>query len=697
MQIHVLSEKTINRIAAGEVVERPVNVAKELIENAIDAGASAISVEIRDGGVTLLRVTDNGCGIAPSEVPNAFRRHATSKIRDESDLSDLHTLGFRGEALSSIASVSQVEMITKERDAVSGVRAVNTGLVPNNTDVIPLEINEIGAPDGTSVIVRNLFYNVPVRRKFLKTAQTEAGYITDLIEHLALSHPDISFHYRVNGNDKLHTTGNGDVKEIIYRIYGREIARTLLPVKASGENGLTLSGFIGKPEIARGSRSFEVFFVNGRVLESDVLSKGLESGYRTDLMQHQFPFAVLYLVMPPADVDVNVHPSKKEVRFADPKAVYDFLDKTVHETLHGAELIPAAHLESDKEIAERDRAEREQLAAGSHTEPFERAQQPAGNRTESPAPEKAPVYTQEEMAYDRETNSFFSDLRPEQNAREAERRPEIPAAKPVPRQETVFFAAPAAYGVTASGGAVPGADAADGNVTQQEKGADVLADPAGKVTTQETSEDAPVSGGRILSKESAAEYHIVGQFFKTYWMVEYQDKLLLIDQHAAHEKVRYEHLMQIYRNRQKETPPSQMLLPPAVLQLSGKEEACFLENRAVFEAMGYEIEDFGGGALKVCAVPLELYGTDEKTLLKDTLDEMLGRQTPGDPQDILSRIATQSCKAAVKGNMAISRAEAEALIGELLTLDNPYHCPHGRPTMIVLTKQEVERKFRRIV
>ncbi len=380
-EIHVLSSDTINRIAAGEVVERPVNVVKELAENSIDAGATAVTVEIKNGGIDLIRVTDNGSGIEPSQITKAFRRHATSKITEAEDLSSLHSLGFRGEALSSIAAVSKVEMITKTRDSLVGIRAVND-VVPGLSDetkakdVTPLEITEIGAPDGTSVIVRDLFYNVPVRRKFLKTPQTEAGAVTDLVEHLALSHPDISFHYRVNNQEKLHTTGNGNIKELIYRIYGREMSNSVIPVSQTSEDGtLVLNGFLGRPEFSRSSRNCEIFFVNGRILKSDVLSRGLEEGYRTDLMQHRFPFAIVYVKLPAQEIDVNVHPSKMEVRFQDPKRIFDFLNESVHGTLHRIELIPRATLdtqaEENRRRKEEERAREAAEKAQTHVEPFE--------------------------------------------------------------------------------------------------------------------------------------------------------------------------------------------------------------------------------------------------------------------------------------------------------------------------------------
>lgn len=725
-EIHVLSNETINRIAAGEVVERPVNVVKELTENAIDAGASAITVEIRGGGIDLIRVTDNGCGIEESQVRNAFRRHATSKIRDEKDLYRLSTLGFRGEALSSIAAVSQVEMLTRTHDSMVGVHATNVlSHTPDRvhavdaagqqaaslqtTDLIPLELTEVGAPEGTTVLVRNLFYNVPVRRRFLKTAQTEAGYITDLMQELALSHPDIAFRYRVNSTDKLQTSGNGNENELIYRIYGREMAQSVIAVDQTlGDYRLT--GYLGRPEFSRASRSFEIFFVNGRILHSDVLSRGLEEGYRTDLMQHRFPFAVLHLTLPPEEIDVNVHPSKMEVRFTNPRAVYDFLNERVHETLHPVELIPHATFgtEKEEEAARREEAAQREAAlnARPHTEQFEMRQlasqgevlpasraasaagereapdddaaageKPAGGTQASAVREPAPAYgaaawpadgskdalaaTAAGEAEDKADAFFFEDRLPSMSFEQEE----------LFRKETL-----------------PVPD----NGTNEKK-------QAAEATEASPLQTDDYQGERMLSREHIREWRIVGQVFRTYWIIEYKDRMLLIDQHAAHEKVNFERLMKRLSNEQAQPAASQLLAPPIVVTLTGKEEAAYLQYADVFRKMGYEIEPFGESAYALRAVPLELYANEPDALLREVLDEILGEKMSGTPAAILYKIASMSCKAAVKGNNTLSLAEAEALIGELLSLDNPYHCPHGRPTMIVLTQKDLERKFKRIV
>ena len=691
-EIHVLSSDTINRIAAGEVVERPVNVVKELAENSIDAGATAVTVEIKNGGIDLIRVTDNGSGIEPSQITKAFRRHATSKITEAEDLSSLHSLGFRGEALSSIAAVSKVEMITKTKDSLVGIRAVND-VVPGLSDetkapdVTPLEITEIGAPDGTSVIVRDLFYNVPVRRKFLKTPQTEAGAVTDLVEHLALSHPDISFHYRVNNQEKLHTTGNGNIKELIYRIYGREMSNSVIPVSQTSEDGtLVLNGFLGRPEFSRSSRNCEIFFVNGRILKSDVLSRGLEEGYRTDLMQHRFPFAIVYLKLPAQEIDVNVHPSKMEVRFQDPKRIFDFLNESVHGTLHRIELIPRATLdtqaEENRRRKEEERAREAAEKAQTHVEPFEeKARGAVPSLTPSPSQDLSDNRSSKSgkgrTTYKEEGFTFVDKT--------------AAVEEPKGRYEQASFIEEAA---------LPDPKAAE--KLQKEQEASALSGDLEAMFRQSVKDDfaEDLYGNReyhILRADHADRYRIIGQIFDTYWIVEFQDKMLMIDQHAAHEKVNFERLMRRLSKEQNEAAASQLLAPPIILTLSGREEAALLQYMDSFTRMGYEIEAFGENSYAVRAVPMELYANEPDALLREILDEILDSRMSGTPAAILYKIASMSCKAAVKGNMRQSPEEAKALIDELLSLDNPYHCPHGRPTMIVLSKQEIERKFKRIV
>lgn len=701
-EIHILSSDTINRIAAGEVVERPVNVVKELAENSIDAGATAITVEIRNGGIDLIRVTDNGCGIDPSQITKAFRRHATSKIAEADDLQCVTSLGFRGEALSSIAAVSRVEMITKTREQVAGIRAVNDvlhsagssgSLNDSRSEETALDITEAGAPDGTSVIVRDLFYNVPVRRKFLKSAQTEAGAVTELLEHLALSHPKISFHYRVNGQEKLHTTGNGNIKELIYRIYGREMSNSMLPIaKTSEDTELVINGYLGRPEFSRSSRSHEIFFVNGRILKSDVLSKALEEGYRTDLMQHRFPFAVVYLKVAAENTDVNVHPSKLEIRFADPKRIFDFVNESVHQTLHSTELIPRATLSTRAEEIQLQKSEALQREnakkAQEHTEPFERVELPDSAALK---PKETPQVSQVSALPEKDALRENVTRYEEEDFVFVDKTAAGPASEQKGRYEQQSF--------------IRETDLPDKQQAAQKQREQEQALEAGDLEAmfresvrEDYAED--LYGNRafhILCASNVPEYKIIGQIFDTYWILSFRDKMLMIDQHAAHEKVHFERLMKRLSGRQGEASASQLLAPPIVLNLTGREEAALEQYRDYFVRMGYEIESFGDNSYALRSVPMELYANEPDVLLREILDEILDSRMSGTPAAILYKIASMSCKAAVKGNMKQSKEEAKALIDELLSLDNPYHCPHGRPTMIVLTRQEIERKFKRIL
>lgn len=730
MEIRLLTEETISRISAGEVIERPLNVVKELVENSIDAGSTAVTVEIRDGGISMIRVTDNGCGIEKDQIARAFVRHATSKIKDAEDLSHLSSLGFRGEALASIAAVAQVEMITKVRGALSGTRAVNDHLAAYSPDApVQIDLEEIGAPDGTTVIVRNLFGKIPVRRKFLRQPQTEAGYITDLMEKQALSHPLISFHYRVNGQDKLHTTGNGNLRELIYRIYGRETAGAIIPIHAEDpDTGMTIDGFLGKPEVSRSSRSFETFFINGRMLRSKELSAGLEEGYRTDLMQHRFPFAVLHLTMPPEHVDVNVHPSKMEVRFTDRRAVFQFLDTSVHNALSSVELIPRANLNTAGEERAQTRKEaqlkQKQLQNGPHYEVFEKGRtdrlptKPAVSSAAAPLPAAADDFVFEDRrpygAKSPQSQSQKTDYRIHMLHGDDDVRKE-PAADD---QKTAASEKQTDLPEKQTDSLEKQTDSPGKQTHSLEKQTDSLekqADPwpagnednlpGGQLSLENlfaaSAADAcsrtEGEADHILTPQKAENFKYIGQIFGTYWIIEYEKRLLIIDQHAAHEKVNYERMMRRIEGRQASEVASQQLMPPIVLRLSGREENAYQQFQDVFASMGYEIEDFGGGSYAIRAVPTELFGQTADSLLREILEEIMNERISGTPQVIISKVASMSCKAAVKGNNRLSEAEARALIGELLTLENPYHCPHGRPTMIVMTQYEVDRKFKRIV
>lgn len=645
-EIRLLDSNTIDKIAAGEVVERPSSVVKELVENAMDAGADAITVEIRDGGCSFIRVTDNGDGIEKNQIRKAFFRHATSKISTAEDLYHIHSLGFRGEALSSIAAVSMVELITKTKDSLTGIHYRLDGGVEK-------EFSEIGAPEGTTMIARELFFNTPVRKKFLKTPATEGSYVSDLMEHMALSRPDVAFQFMVNGNVRFHTSGNGDLKEIIYRIYGREIAGQLLPFHAQME-GVSIDGFLGSPSVVRSNRNFEFFFVNGRYIRSPLLSKGLEAGYKAWLMQHKFPFALLHLTSDPENIDVNVHPSKMEVRFSDQPGLYAFLEEQVREAMHRREMIPDVKLD----------------------EPA------AGRKKEQPAPKEQKV-KEEQTKRETQKETVVPPMPPV-----APRKP-VPAAdegrKAGPEKEVSPNSEPAAREKKEKPEAPQPFETARRSRQLQEEEAQYTVSEAKQME---------LFDGKLLSEEAAKSYQIIGQVFDTYWLVQYEERLLIIDQHAAHEKVKYEALVKKLREGQVD---SQNLAPPMILNLSAMEAHTLQEYGDYFARMGFEIEDFGGNAVAVRAVPCDLYGHYEKDFLQGILDELEEEPPRGTPAIIAEKLASMACKSAVKGNMRISTKEMEALLDQLLSLENPYHCPHGRPTIITMSKYELEKKFKRIV
>lgn len=622
--INILDTQTIDKIAAGEVVERPSSVVKELVENAIDAGANAITVEIKDGGTSLIRVTDNGGGIEKSQVHNAFLRHATSKITSAEDLTELVSLGFRGEALASIAAVSMVELITKTPAELTGIRYVIEGGIEK-------EQEEIGAPEGTTVLVRNLFYNTPPRKKFLKQPQTEGSYVADLMEHLAMSNPDVSFKFVMNVQTKFYTTGNGDLSEIIYRIYGKDISKELIPFHYN-EEGISIDGLLGKPLINRANRNYEIFYVNGRYIKSTLISKAIEEGYREYLMQHKFPFCVLHFHIDTERIDVNVHPTKMEVRIADGPAFYDTVKEAIHGALHATEMIPEVMLTEEK-----------------------------SKKTDiSPVKESVPEpFEQRRIIKTAESAGYKSDYKADYKSATLPNRSAYDRV-----QESIE------YSIT------------NHNVTVNDGG------------TVVTPTQMELFNDKILSEQARARYEIIGQLFDTYWLVSYEDKMLIIDQHAAHEKVQYERFMKHFREHD---IVSQTLNPPIIVTLSGRERECYLKHAEDFESLGFVIEEFGGNDYAVRGVPLDLYGYGEKDFFREILEELAEEVISGTPESIRIRIATMACKAAVKGNMRLSRQEAEQLIDELLTLDNPYHCPHGRPTIISMTKYEIEKKFKRIV
>lgn len=691
MGIHVLDSRTIDRIAAGEVVERPASVVKELVENAIDAGSTAITVEAKEGGIEFIRVTDNGCGIEREQLPTAFLRHATSKIEDADDLNHIASLGFRGEALSSIAAVSRVEIITKRKENLTGTRMVLEGAREQSID-------EIGAPDGTTFLMRNLFFNTPVRRKFLKQPATEGSYITDLMEHLALSRPDISFKFVLGNQTRFHTSGNGDLREVIYRIYGREIASELVPIQIE-ENGIKVEGYLGKPVLVRSNRNFEIYFINGRFIRSGVIAKAIEEGYKQYLMQHKFPLCVLHITMDTETVDVNVHPSKMDVRFSDGMAFARMLSEKIAATLRNREMIPGASLEDEKSIQKKEQEDRKASWKEHTPEVFEKKREESYRVMEAARYEAVPKdrreFIQKPIWQEAHAAVQTSIRKPEQEPVSArtEEQPTAPVAAPAPKEDD-FFVETEPLKPTCPQSVICPETAevmeAVESIPAEKQPSDMDMEPGVKDVQQMN-----LFEEKLLSVQNRSRYRIIGQVFDTYWLIQFEDKLFIIDQHAAHEKVKYERLMKQFHEK---SVISQRLMPPIIVSLTGQEESILHTYEDAFTQLGFEIEAFGGNEYALRSVPVDLYGCSERELFLAVLDE-LSQETGnrGSFQVIEEKIASMSCKAAVKGNNRLSLQEADQLIDELLTLDNPYNCPHGRPTIITMTETDLEKKFKRIV
>ena len=711
MGIHVLDSRTIDRIAAGEVVERPASVVKELVENAIDAGSTAITVEAKEGGIEFIRVTDNGCGIEREQLPTAFLRHATSKIEDADDLNHIASLGFRGEALSSIAAVSRVEIITKRKENLTGTRMVLEGAKEQSID-------EIGAPDGTTFLMRNLFFNTPVRRKFLKQPATEGSYITDLMEHLALSRPDISFKFVLGNQTRFHTSGNGDLREVIYRIYGREIAAELVPIQIE-ENGIKVEGYLGKPVLVRSNRNFEIYFINGRFIRSGVIAKAIEEGYKQYLMQHKFPLCVLHITMDTETVDVNVHPSKMDVRFSDGMAFARMLSEKIAMTLRNREMIPDASLEDDKAIQKKELEDRKASWKEHTPEVFEKKREESYRVMEAVKYEAAPKdrreFIQKPIWQENHAGVRTSIRKPEPTSGQTAGAGVTGAIMPERPQNIQPASAPMAEASKTPATAAPQEDDFFVEAVPPEEpkapiqtpdtmtAETVSAQPAEPTPANVPEPEPEVKNAqqlnlfeeKLLSMQNRSRYRIIGQVFDTYWLIQFEDKLFIIDQHAAHEKVKYERLMKQFHEK---SVVSQRLMPPIIVSLTGQEESILHTYEDTFAQLGFEIEAFGGNEYALRSVPVDLYGCSERELFLAVLDE-LSQETGnrGSFQVIEEKIASMSCKAAVKGNNRLSFQEAEELIDELLTLENPYNCPHGRPTIITMTETDLEKKFKRIV
>lgn len=645
--IQVLDQITIDKIAAGEVIERPSSIVKELVENAIDAKATAVTVEIKEGGISFIRITDNGCGIPKEEVPLAFLRHSTSKIRCVEDLSGISSLGFRGEALSSIAAISQVELITKTRESEFGTKYVIEGGQEKS-------LEDAGAPDGTTFLIHQIFYNTPARRKFLKTPMTEVSHVNELMIRLALSHPEVSIQFINNGQKKLHTSGNGKLKDVIYHVFGRDIANNLLEVDERID-GIHLTGFIGKPLVSRGNRNYENYYINGRYVKSNIIAKAIEDAYKDFTMQHKYPFTVLHFKMDGQDLDVNVHPTKMELRFSNQQEVYNFVYHALKNALTEKELIPRVELPEAKEVP--------------------KIPEPSIEKTMSlpnqrPSVEKPEI--KDEAYFMKKMRERVESYHKQHSQAEVKDRTQIHRE---PMQiDRIREAA---------------------NYARAQAKVEKSINPPKKVESSMESTQLNFFEEKLLSKKSMKEYKLIGQVFETYWLVEFQDQLYIIDQHAAHERILYEKTLRGMKDR---NYTSQYLSPPIVLNLSMQEAELLRTHMDLFVGIGFEIEEFGGDSYAIRAVPDNLFSIAKKELLIEMLDNLSEEITSKEAPDMIAeKIASMSCKAAVKGNSRLSAAEVDTLIGELLELENPYHCPHGRPTIIAMTKRELEKKFKRIV
>ena len=678
-EIQLLDQATINQIAAGEVIDRPSSVVKELLENAIDAKATAITVEIKDGGISFIRITDNGCGIEKDQVRKAFLRHATSKLHTIDDLLDIGSLGFRGEALSSIAAIAQVELISKPPEAMLGISY-------QIEDGEEKSLTQIGAPDGTTILVRNLFYHVPARKKFLKTAATEGNYINQLMENMAMLRPDISMRFINGGQNKLYTSGNGRLKDLIYTIYGREISSNVLEINYECPL-FAVTGYIGKPIISRGNRTFENYYINGRFVKSRLIAAAIEQAYNPFMMQHRYPFTVLHIKIKPELIDVNVHPAKMEVRFQQENEIYELLAGAIENTLRGKEFIPDV---SDDGKAEKKVQEKQKLP-----EPFEQRRLQAMKEIIPPPPAEHKIQNEQKPSAEHKTQSeqkIFTEnkIQSEQKLPKNEEQPKVPSKLSEPVCE---YKAEKKQTIKDSDSKWELASGIHKRIGQ-DVSQTVNQMPPQPEQKLEKPEQQTLFTEPLLSEKARIHHRLIGQLFDTYWLIQYGNQLYIMDQHAAHEKVNYERLMEAYRKMELIT---QFVSPPMVISLTRAEETILEEFKSEFERIGFTIEPYGGREYAISEIPANLYGINEKELFLEMLSDLEDRGSMQPSELIASKLASMSCKAAIKGGQKISFQEADALVSQLLTLENPYACPHGRPTIITMTKYELEKKFKRIV
>ena len=678
--IKLLDKATIDKIAAGEVIERPFSVVKELLENSIDAGSTSITVEIKEGGLSFIRVTDNGCGIPKDQVKTAYLRHATSKIDQAEDLANIVSLGFRGEALSTIAAVSQTEMITKTPEDLTGVKyTIHGGM--------EIEFVEVGVPDGTTIIVRNLFYNTPARKKFLKTPMTEGSYIQDLVLKLALSHPDISFRLISNGQTKIDTSGNGKAKDAIYQLFGRDITSNLIEVNYTGDN-IKISGYIGKPFISRGNRGLENYFINKRYIKSNVINRAIEEGYKTFVMQHKFPFTVLYIELPPESCDVNVHPTKMEFKYDNERELFEVITKTIRDALTHKEIIPKAEYESKEKSVEKP-----SIPVPKPAEPFEKKRvltETAKETNEKPklaSPQANYSNTQMKPQINNKTDKYSPTYKILENLKKAESEDSsngTNAALNILKDDGVAYSPSPKKDTTSQENALKSQPSIENQAMAK----------AISAYKQEVPKQSTMFDDDFLTEKARVKHRLIGQLFDTYWLIQYENNLYIMDQHAAHEKIKYEELLANFNNKE---VLSQQLMPPMVITVSYAERQAILDNFDLFMKIGYDIEEFGGNEFKINAVPSNLFGLHGRTMFMEFVSSLINNSGYMSNDVFIKKLSTMACKAAIKGNMRISFAEADALVDQLLKLDNPYTCPHGRPTIISISENELEKKFKRVL
>lgn len=678
--IKLLDKATIDKIAAGEVIERPFSVVKELLENSIDAGSTSITVEIKEGGLSFIRVTDNGCGIPKDQVKTAYLRHATSKIEQAEDLANIVSLGFRGEALSTIAAVSQTEMITKTPEDLTGVKyTIHGGM--------EIEFVEVGVPDGTTIIVRNLFYNTPARKKFLKTPMTEGSYIQDLVLKLALSHPDISFRLISNGQTKIDTSGNGKAKDAIYQLFGRDITSNLIEVNYTGDN-IKISGYIGKPFISRGNRGLENYFINKRYIKSNVINRAIEEGYKTFVMQHKFPFTVLYIELPPESCDVNVHPTKMEFKYDNERELFEVITKTIRDALTHKEIIPKAEYESKEKSVEKP-----SIPVPKPAEPFEKKRllteivKETNEKPKVASPQANYSNTQMKPQINNKTDKYSPTYKILENLKKAESEDSsngTNAALNILKDDGVAYSPSPKKDTTSQENALKSQPSIENQAMAK----------AISAYKQEVPKQSTMFDDDFLTEKARVKHRLIGQLFDTYWLIQYENNLYIMDQHAAHEKIKYEELLANFNNKE---VLSQQLMPPMVITVSYAERQAILDNFDLFMKIGYDIEEFGGNEFKINAVPSNLFGLHGRTMFMEFVSSLINNSGYMSNDVFIKKLSTMACKAAIKGNMHISFAEADALVDQLLKLDNPYTCPHGRPTIISISENELEKKFKRVL